>query len=1324
MIINIRKHRRVVISVLYLFLFLGLVIYPGVVQAGMPALHGIAVGTVYGDKKLGPKDGFDIIAIQGITGKLGASVSIIEINGSTDGQRVLGFTDIDKKADNGWYFIDNNEASYWINRFGGNPNYILGGSGNIYSKTVTNKTNPISEPYQAYNLAELASASGGAGFTIGDNLVPDGSGGYISTGHFRTTPQPNGQVSTDKTKYKVNEQVTISANATDYSYYDRGILVWNLSVVNKTTGRGYYQFESNKEIRDTSGYLPPVNDSSSPKPFPWNQSYTYKPTEPGVYEVSLTITDRHHRSRQGSPSMSVSTPYLYQFTVGDVPTDPDPKPDPDPNEPPGSCKRITMGLRLEESTNDRELNGVESGGEAIAVDKDTIIIATANKPGTFKMNGVTMQSGSGGNRKVGIANAPRSGTFSVTYESDDGTECWEKTFRVDEEQGKDRCPIITVNGSVYRNGETIEVSPGEAIDFQAKYKNAYGETGPAEIKWDVLRPNGKVETLPGAYDEVGGRERWQTFNSAKIKLPYGKGNDIHDVLLEKGKTYKVSLRYDDTLWLDRPECDWNITIRVRDVSCTIDEQERIKFKKYGEPPAPYDPSGETLTTFEYDAIYKEHFTRTADGYDTHIQVSADTAGTWYVERNGVKTPLGQKLTANEKASVVLPDDIFAGEKIQLVFLSDTGCIRYFSLEILTYKRCYEMFMSMEHISGATKWERDVERGEIIELDASDLSLSEYKLTLFTSDDAKFNLQWLDPATQKWERQRNGNTLVSSSTPRNKHQLRFPKDADTGIVMEGFYMATFYNPDSITNECDGHFFVRIGEGEAGENLLVVKSSFSITPKDPQAAGTPATITFQVKNVGRLEHDTKLAVRWESAEKETTIDVDHFKPGEVRKITVPTQYPQQSEDFIAHINPSKNKPADETIWTDNRAAWPVKVRGGDVPNPPGGGGNFDGGEIGLEIYNSDNRQLQKLSVNVDGVWEREPAKVRVVIDQTKINEGFQKTQQEINQKIADYKAQLENAVSGDGVKNVQVTVQPGWISDAKSMAVYTPAMLDLKVSGPGTPQQWRVSSSSTGGDYLYTGTVVPTQTTWRQILNAQKYKAEINGFVIAMDYQIQFEVTYESCSIDEEGKEICDPTSVAKTMSGRYTITVKGGERLFEVFEPNATGSIHHTAEWAEYHSRDRYPNSRPDDFYAGERILTQVELQEKHRHPVSGKFPVMTAAKAWISETGMKETALQSVLGLQATSPQMWRGPTYSASKLGTREAGVDTPIMGDKQRGFQKDASYAVYFAVQFRFGVDKGFPYPAKTSGSGHELTDYRVPFRIIANAWERQGIRNHTTQ
>ncbi|WP_432775459.1 ABC transporter permease [Brevibacillus gelatini] len=1321
------KHRKLFFSVLILFLLNGIITVHPNYAAAAPNLHGITVATVDSNKELAPKGKFDIIQITRIGGSLGATISQIEVDGNIDGMRVLGFADTDTKADRGWYFVDNSEAAYWIARFGGNPNYILGGSANVYSKTVSNKT--TFNEYQAYNLAELATASGGAGYTKGDNLVPNGSGGYISVGHFRTTPQPTGAVTTDKTKYNVNETVTISANATDYSYYDRGIFVWSLSVINKTTGRGYKSFLTNQDFRDPSGTVPTVNETSNPPGYTWTYKNTeYKPTEPGVYEVSLTITDLHHRSRQGSSSISVSTPYIAQFTVGEVTPGPE-APDPEEPDPTPSCSIETTKTKMDiQVVGDKDIKNytaVSSGGSDVVVEKNAEITVFAKKNGTFTLNGSPMATGSGGNKKVGIGSIGSSGRVKVVYRSDDGTECWEKYFRVEAKDGEDKCPIITLNNSVIRNGETIEILPIDKLYFKATYKDKYGETGPAEIKWDVTQPNGSVVTLPGQYDD---KDRWRTYNSDKLNLP-----SPPELVLEKGKTYKLKLNYSSSLWEGRPECDFEITIVVKDASCSIAELRKVVFFVHGQYPNPFSPEGDSLNSSSNgpstlpQPVYMRYFTDAGDYYETNIGFSTKLSGRWYLNRNGQKLPLTDGVVpANQKFDLKLPNDVDVGDTILISFESENGCVGELTFTIVSDRKCPDILVSVETKLNSEKWSKNVKRGETIELAADELQ-GDYWFRMFLSQDSSYMVKWFDPNTGMWERKRDGKYLYSSSGNKDEdHWLLFPTGND-GLLLDGLYQIEFSSYED--ENCHGFFFVKIGEGSPGpdpdgENLLIVKNSFDIDPGHPQAPGTEATITFNVKNAGKLTHDTKLAVRWESSEKETILDVNDFKPGEVRKITVPTKYPQKTEDFIANINPSKNKPDNETIWPDNRAEWPVKIVGGNIPQPPGGGENYDGGEIALEIFDSENRQLQKLPVQADGVWEREPAKIRVVIDQAKINEGFQKTQQQINQKITEYKQQLEQSVSGEDVRNITVTASPGWIADAKSLAVYTPALLDLQVTGPGIPQQWQVASTSMGGEFVYTGTHVPTQTTWRQVLQNQPYKAQINGFVIAMDYKIDFTLTYDVCSKGEEDEETCETQTAARSMTGRYTITVKGSERTFAVFEPNATSSIQHTPEWLEYHSRDRYKDSAPNDFYAGERILPRVELQDRHRHPVSGQFPLIVSAKAWIFETGRRQTSLQSLLPLRAFSNERWGGHSYAASKLGTREAGVDTLLMGDKQYGFEKGGSYAVYYQVQFRFGVDKGFPYLNKTSGQGHEQADYRVPFRIIANAWERQGIRNHTTQ
>ncbi len=1267
--------------------------------------------------------------------ELNVSVANVQVNGKAFGE-VLNYSINSTSANNGYAVVDLNEARSWASTFNGNPAFITYTNG-LNGFSVVDRNDSF--VYMGYLLAQVAEMSGGSG--LPHSMVP------ISTSepnekfkvivNFETTPQPKGGIGIgSKTQYQVGDTVSINFWAEDYSIYNRGLKILNYYIYNVDTGKSEFAFT--EEIKSHSAIAKgDYSKGGTGNPFHIEVSgQQYVPTKPGNYEARLLITDLHDRNSQNAPSPGgTGVPYKVPFKVGDVPPpDPDPEPEPGPSCTIDSSK-TKMDINVDGDKDVKNYTAIASGS-SISVEKNATITIFAKKPGTFKMDGVVMSS-SKGDRKIGTSSVGASGTYKVVYTSDDGTECWEKFFTVSNKGGEDKCPIITLSNSSVRNGETIEIFATDQLYFRAKYTDKYGESGPALLRWDVTKPNGKVVTLPGEYDD---RNRWRPYNSEKLTLPWGDGRSSEDVIFERGKTYKLKLNLSATDWADRPECNWEITIKVKNAVCEISDQNQLKAKVYGTPPNPFSPTGDEVfqhpggkpSTLYWDVYFSFFSMLNADSYDTNMRFSANAPGTWYLIDGSKRTALTSKLAANEQFDLILPADIAEGfGEVLLEFESDKGCIERIAFTVKSDRKCYNLLVGMEISTTDQKWSKEIKRGETIELSDADYQ-GGYRFKVFTSADSHFIVNWFDPDTQKWSWKRNGENLAASRNRQNSHWVTFPKDKDSDRLLEGLYMVEI----SDQEECSGFFFVKIGKSPLeGENLLILKQSFTITPNDPQEPGTEATITFDVKNDGKLSHSTKLAVRWESSDKETVLDVNDFKPGEVRKITVPTRYPQKSEHFIANINPSKNLPDNETIWPDNRALWPVKVIGGGdpkppdpkppiTPNPEGPGGDMDGGEIGLEIYDSDNRQLQKLQVNVDGVWEREPAKIRVAIDQTKINEGFQRAQQEINKSITDYKALLEQSASGENIENVSVTATPGWIADAKSMAVYAPTSLDLRVSGPGTPQQWQVSSTSTGGDYLYTGTIVPTQTTWRQVLQSEKYKAEINGFVITMNYSIRFDLSYEMCTTDEEENKTCEPNQVSKTMAGRYTITVKGGERPFEVFEPNATGTILHTEEWKEYHSRDRYPNSQPNDFYAGERILAQIELQSRHRHPVSNQYPVITSAQAWISESGLRQTSLQSLLSLRAMSPQLWKGPTYTASKLGTREQGVDIPLMGDKQHGFKKDASYAVYYQVHFRFDVNKGFPYTNKSAGKGHELSDYRIPFRIIANAWERQGIRNHTTQ
>ncbi|QQE74272.1 ABC transporter permease [Brevibacillus composti] len=1250
--------------------------------------------------------------------RMNLTIADVNYSGATSGSgKVANYSRALEKADNGYPIVDQAEAIAWAQLFNGNPAFLKSENG-LHGGVISGGGG---DTYTGYLLSKVAEMSGGRGnaFTFRPSRTGE-KGSFVGVTSFTTTQRPDGAIRTDKTTYNVGDLVTITAWGKDYSIYNRGLKVYNYYIYNLDTGqteKAFYESITDYPIAGEG------NGSGQTVNFPQK---TWIPTKAGNYEARILFTDSHARNTKNAPAVNgPGVPYFYKFTVGTPPPPKeDPPPAPEDPPPPKGCQKTTMDIRVESDNSDRELKGVTSGGDTVYIKEEDRLVITASKPGTFTQNGIPLRTGSGGNRNVGVLDYADAGSFTITYTSDDGTLCWEKVFYASSgKKGEDGCPIVQVNNDYTTSGSVIEVIPGQQVSMITHYIDKYGNKQPHYTYWLVTLPDGKTEKLPVGYDN---RDRPDPYQSDRLTLPYGSKTSAAFVPLEPGKTYKVKLDMSNTNYAKRPECDWEITIKVKDQACTIDMQKQLSAKIHGQPPHEFPPSGDYIEPVFGVKASIDHFTKTAEGYDTHLMLSANMAGKWYLNKGSTKSPLSGPLQANGKFQLLLPSHIRAGDALQVMFVSDDGCIFEFVLYLKTNQSCFILDVALVRQGGQVEWERSVKRGEKIEMSPEGFT-SEHSLRFYPEVASEYQIFYLDPKTQQWSPRRDGKWLGSSNSPRLEHTLNFPKGAD-GLALEGLYKIYFYPDNSRYAHCDGVFFVQIGEGAPkpeGENLLIIKSSFAISPKDPQAAGTDATITFDVKNEGKEAHDTILAVRWESSEQATRLDVKNFRPGEVRKITVPTKYPQQSENFIANINPEKNRPEHETVWPDNRAQWPVSVKEElKIPAPPGGGGNLDGGEIELIIIDSGGRELQKLTTHLDGVWEREPATIRVVIGQTKINQAYERIKQEINQNIQAYQAQLYQSVSGEGIKNVSVTATPGSIADAKSMAFYAPTMLDLRVGGPGNPQEWRVSSASAGGDYLYTGTVVPTQTTWRQTLQSIKYQASINGFVITVDYRVQFDVNYDRCSEDEEGEETCSAETIVQEMTGRYTVTVKGSERTFEVFEPNAKGVLRHTAEWLEYTARDRYPANKPDDFYAGERILTHVLLEPRHQHPVSGQYPEIAGAQSWISETGLRQTPLQSTLALKKTTPLWWQGPSYTVPKLGQREMGVDTPLMGDKQKGFQKGASYAVYFTVRFRFGAEKGFAFPQKQNGTGHDIADYRVPFTVTANAWERQGIRNHTTR
>ncbi|MGG4499146.1 hypothetical protein [Brevibacillus reuszeri] len=119
----------------------------------------------------------------------------------------------------------------------------------------------------------------------------------------------------DKNAYRKNEVVKIYVSATDFSRFDKGIEVKEVSVINKTTGKGYVEFTDVMKVHKT-----PPGDVTSP--YTWNnngQPLEYIPPvtghEPGTYEIHFVVVDSKQRSNRESNDVSVPTPAIATFTV-------------------------------------------------------------------------------------------------------------------------------------------------------------------------------------------------------------------------------------------------------------------------------------------------------------------------------------------------------------------------------------------------------------------------------------------------------------------------------------------------------------------------------------------------------------------------------------------------------------------------------------------------------------------------------------------------------------------------------------------------------------------------------------------------------------------------------------------------------------------------------------------------------------------------------------------------------------------------------------------------------------------------------------------------
>ncbi|NGQ96208.1 hypothetical protein G3578_13660 [Brevibacillus sp. SYP-B805] len=1285
--------------------------------------------------------------------------------------KALAFANLSEQADAGYVFVTINDAKQWIKVLNGNETNVFN---KVWAVTITDKES--GQSYQAVNLAEVAYHSGGQGLTMGDGLTPI-SGGYKKDDYFVATqrpkgnPMPNGGIGVDvdraSRKYNIGETVTITTSATDYSIYDKGINPILISVVNKTTGDGY------KSIANST-------------------TFTYVPEKAGTYEVTYTMNDRHMRSNRESADSTASTPYTTTFEVvaatctpltatlkisGEADktlyssgTEPLPKgintitlifPQPGTlsvDESPQGTGTTFSNIFISESTyisftpsnstyctwsktfkaesepveencdyiinvstttttGRGELYNVpyasDANGPAVALENGTDSISlSADINGKFYINGSTTQIPSSSPKTALLESFPRNGsTFTLLFKSDDGTECWVKKFYVKQLPNEISCPSVTIQGHGGRalDGAVIRtINLNEEVTFTATYQDEEGDTEDAAVYWKMTKPDGKTVRYMGQNDDGRiGSEVKANFVRTNRESRDGMfafdqvGTYTMEIYFVKQDGDDPEVNYEPTkTWIEKG-CSWKVTIIVT---------ECYELNIYARVNGDFREMIRNNEKTEYTLSLPPGSTSNDIRFTLRDSDNTPEKGNWMLRKANDVVPIATmnnddefSFTLSDKSSYVVTVRTQQGDEWceKTIYINQTSC------DALT-------------LEGRVN-------GSPMDVTGTGESGSPYRIKITSGKDNDV-LLWMDhngtnvTSNITWTLKRGGSTIATSTNPTFNRTLADSTQTYTlevSVQING-YTCTKYIvfEKTVGPSCDDvyvHFFdsqsgqITYNVGHSAAKTIAVASKLDrfvlMTSNKPDTLETDrGAISYDVTWNGPLPNQ---AIGFE----EWYYEIDDVPPG-----TYTINGTITDPDF-----PS----LDGCSFT-----FTLIVTGGGTPPEGGGGGPggpVDGGQMLIRVYDSANRLLDTPN---DGVWEREPARIEVTIDQARIQAAFQTIDSQIASAIESKKAEFISQYADDRYENVVVTADPPvWNGQTNPMTRW-PASVGLSVDGPGINQTYQLSPSLQTQSNLYTGTVTPTSTTWLTALHPQDYVVTAEGFDITVPYQIEVTVSYQACEEEDPDPDdseppvkTCTPGTDSATLTGTFTIHVQGAQTRFEVYEPNATGYLAHTAEWAEYHARDRYPNSQPNHFYAGERILTRIQLDPKHRHPVSGRYPEIAAASAWISETGQRSTLLQSILALQAASPILWNGPQQLVPKLGLREMGVDTPLMGDKQRGFKKDASYAVYFRVQFAFGVSKGYAYPDKNSLQGHYQSDYRLPFVIIANAWERQGIRNHTS-
>lgn len=187
-----------------------------------------------------------------------------KVIGTVEG-KALVFANRRDTANAGYVMVSPSEARTWVSVLNGNPDFVFNSSkSNIYPYTI--ESVDTGAKLTAYNLADLANKSGGKGDPPpGDGLTRIREDLYLKRDGFIATPRPIGGISTNKSQYDVGETVDISHFAKDFSAYDNGTHIKELSVVHKETGQKWdYIIDGNVIRTSASGsaarsFAAPIN---------------------------------------------------------------------------------------------------------------------------------------------------------------------------------------------------------------------------------------------------------------------------------------------------------------------------------------------------------------------------------------------------------------------------------------------------------------------------------------------------------------------------------------------------------------------------------------------------------------------------------------------------------------------------------------------------------------------------------------------------------------------------------------------------------------------------------------------------------------------------------------------------------------------------------------------------------------------------------------------------------------------------------------------------------------------------------------------------------